>query len=64
MMAFDTDVLTEILLGDPAYVDRAATIPSHEQAVPVIVVEEIMRGRLQVIRQAEEGWAKVSLSYA
>ena len=64
MMAFDTDVLTEILLGDPTYVDRAATIPPHEQAVPVIVVEEIIRGRLQVIRQAEAGRAKVSLSYA
>jgi tRNA(fMet)-specific endonuclease VapC len=64
MMAFDTDVLTEILLGDPTYVARAATIPPHEQAVPVIVVEEIMRGRLQVIRQAEAGRAKVSLSYA
>jgi hypothetical protein len=62
MMACDTDVLTEILLGDPAYVDRAATIPSHEQVVPVIVVEEIMRGRLQVIRQAEAGKAKVGLS--
>jgi tRNA(fMet)-specific endonuclease VapC len=64
MMAFDTDVLTEILLGDPTYVDRAATIPPHEQAVPVIVVEEIIRGRLLVIRQAEAGRAKVSLSYA
>jgi tRNA(fMet)-specific endonuclease VapC len=64
MMAFDTDVLTEILLGDPTYVVRASTIPPHEQAVPVIVVEEIMRGRLQVIRQAEAGRARVSLSYA
>ena len=64
MMAFDTDVLTEILLGNSTYVARAATIPPHEQAVPVIVVEEIMRGRLQVIRQAEAGRAKVSLSYA
>ena len=63
MIAFDTDVLTEILLGDPTYVDRAATIPPHEQAVPVIVVEEIMRGRLQVIWQAESGKARVSLSY-
>ena len=41
MKAFDTDVLTEILLGDPTYVARAATIPPHEQAVPIIVIEEL-----------------------
>jgi hypothetical protein len=45
MIAFDTEVLTEVLLGDAAYAARAAAIPLHEQAVPVIVSEEIMRGR-------------------
>ena len=45
MIAFDTDVLTEVLLGDATYAARAAAIPLHEQAVPVIVSEEIMRGR-------------------
>jgi tRNA(fMet)-specific endonuclease VapC len=64
MIAFDTDVLTEILLGDPTFVARAVTIPSHEQAVPVVVIEEIMRGRLQVIRQAEAGQARVNLPRA
>ena len=64
MKAFDTDVLTEILLGDPTYVARAATIPPHEQAVPVIVIEELLRGRLHVIRQAEAGQAKVDLARA
>jgi predicted nucleic acid-binding protein len=64
MIAFDTDVLTEILLGDPAFVARAATIPPHEQAVPVVVIEEIMRGRLQVIRRAEAGHARVNLPRA
>ena len=48
MIAFDTDVLTEILLGNATYVTRAAAIPLHEQAVPVIVIEEIMRGRLNI----------------
>jgi predicted nucleic acid-binding protein len=47
MIAFDTDVLTEILLGEPIFVARAATTPPNEQAVPIIVIEEIMRGRLQ-----------------
>jgi tRNA(fMet)-specific endonuclease VapC len=64
MIAFDTDVLTEVLLGNSAYVGRAAAIPLHEQAVPVIVVEEIMRGRLNIIRQAEAGRASISLARA
>ena len=47
MIAFDTDVLTEILLGNATYVTRAAAIPLHEQAVPVIVIEEIMQGQVK-----------------
>ncbi|HEY4723957.1 MAG TPA: type II toxin-antitoxin system VapC family toxin [Anaerolineae bacterium] len=61
---FDTDVLTAILLGNPALVERAAAIPVREQAVPVIVIEEIMRGRLNVIRQAEAGRANVNIAHA
>ena len=64
MKAFDTDVLTEVLLGDPTYVARAAMIPPHEQAVPVVVIEELLRGRLHVMRQAEAGQAKVDLARA
>jgi predicted nucleic acid-binding protein len=52
LIAFDTDVLTKVLLGNARYAVRAAAIPLHEQAVPVIVLEEIMRGRLNIIRQA------------
>ena len=44
MIAFDTDVLTEILLGDPTFGARAVTISPHEQAVPVVVIEEICVG--------------------
>ncbi|MGH9840223.1 MAG: type II toxin-antitoxin system VapC family toxin [Blastocatellia bacterium] len=64
MIAFDTDVLTEILMGNAPFVSRAATIPVHEQAVPVIAIEEIIRGRLNVIRQAEAGKSKISLERA
>lgn len=64
MIAFDTDVLTAILLGDALYTARAAAIPVREQAVPVIVIEEILRGRLNVIRQAEAGKTKLSLERA
>ena len=64
MKAFDADVLTEVLLGDPTYVACASMIPLHEQAIPVIVVEELLRGRLHVIRRAEAGQAKVTLAQA
>ena len=64
MIAFDTDVLTEILLGDAGYRSRAAAIPEHEQTVPVIVIEEILRGRLNIIRQAEANHAKISMERA
>jgi tRNA(fMet)-specific endonuclease VapC len=64
MIAFDTDVLKEILLGNPTFAASAATIPPREQAVPVVVIEEILRGRLQVIRQAEAGTARVNMPRA
>lgn len=64
MIAFDTDILTGILVGATEFVVRAARIPRYEQAVPVVVIEEIIRGRLQVIRQAEVGTARVDLSRA
>ena len=64
MIAFDTDILTEILVEALEFVTRASSIPRHEQAVPVVVIEEIMRGRLQVIRQAEAGTARVDLARA
>ncbi len=43
---------------------RAAAIPLHEQSVPVIVIEEVMRGRLNIIRQAEAGRTSLSLARA
>lgn len=64
MIAFDTDVLTEILLGSASFVERAAAIPVRQQAVPIIVIEEVLRGRLNVIRQAEAGKSRISLEQA
>ena len=40
MKAFDTDILTEILAGNPAYAERIAHVPLDEQAVPIVAVEE------------------------
>ncbi len=64
MIAFDTDVLTEILLGNTHLADRAARIAVSEQSVPIVVIEEILRGRLNAIRQAEAGKARISISRA
>ncbi len=64
MKAFDTDILTEILGGNPVYAERIAAVPQNEQAVPIVALEEIIRGRLNVIRQAEAGKARISVARA
>lgn len=64
MIAFDTNILTEVLLGKQPFVERVAAIPIYQQAVPIIVIEELVRGRLNIIRQAEAGKAKISMSRA
>lgn len=61
MIAFDADVLSDIWSGDPELTRRAAEIPVYEQGVPVVVVEEMLRGRLNSIRQAEAGKSKLSI---
>ena len=37
-------------------------MPPHAQAVPIIVIAELLQGRLHVIRQAEARQAKVNLA--
>jgi tRNA(fMet)-specific endonuclease VapC len=64
MKAFDADVLSELFRGTSMYVERAALIPSDKQAVTIIVIEEMLRGRLNVIRQAESDRAKVTIERA
>src|SRR5213596_3091131 len=64
MKAFDTDILTEILAGNPAYAERIANVPLDEQAVPIVAVEEIIRGRLNTIRQAEAVKGRISIELA
>jgi len=64
MKAFDTDILTEILAGNPAYAARLANVPLADQAVPIVAVEEILRGRLNTIRQAEAGKTRVTVEQA
>src|SRR5437660_492415 len=61
MKAFDTDILTEILAGNPAYAERIANVPLEEQSAPIVAVEEILRGRLNSIRQAEAGKGRITI---
>jgi predicted nucleic acid-binding protein len=49
MKAFDTDILTQILRGNPALAERVALIPVSEQALPILAAEEVLRGRLNTI---------------
>jgi predicted nucleic acid-binding protein len=49
MIALDTDVLIEILRGNPAIVERVSRVSSDEQSISVVVVEEILRARLNAI---------------
>ncbi|MEN6450214.1 MAG: type II toxin-antitoxin system VapC family toxin [Thermoguttaceae bacterium] len=53
MTVFDTDVFVEILMGNARFVERAAAVPVEQQAISVVTVEEILRGRLHAVRKAE-----------
>jgi tRNA(fMet)-specific endonuclease VapC len=64
MIAYDTDVLVELLKGHPDYAAKARAIPADEQLVPIVVVEEIQRGCLHSIRRAEAGEARISIERA
>jgi tRNA(fMet)-specific endonuclease VapC len=64
LIALDTDIFTEVLYGDPAMVARLAAVPIREQSLPIIVLEEVIRGRFSVIRQAESGRGRVTLEVA
>ena len=64
MKAFDTDILTQILRGNPAFSERVASVPVAEQAIPIVAAEEVLRGRLNGIRQAEAGKAKITIEQA
>lgn len=64
MRAFDTDIPTQILRGNPVYADRVVLIPVAEQALPILAAEEVLRGRLNTIRQAEAGKAKITIEQA
>ncbi len=53
MTALDSDLFTLFLQGHPTIADKVSTISPDELVLPVVVVEEVMRGRLSAIRQAQ-----------
>ncbi len=55
MIAIDADVASELIYGTPEYVIRANRFPPDEQFLPIVVVEEMLRGRMSSIRRAESG---------
>ena len=66
MIAFDSDIWTEISHGDPACLQRVQSIPRESQFVPIVVAEESLRGWLDYIRKAEskKDMAKLCVAYA
>ena len=64
MIAFDSDVLSDIWAGRQDYVLRASLIPHDEQSIPIVVAEEMLRGRFDVIRKAESGKLSIDLTRA
>jgi tRNA(fMet)-specific endonuclease VapC len=64
MKAFDTDVVSHFLMGTVAIAERVVSIPRDEQTVPIVVLEEIARGRLNIIRQAQQGKGRITIDVA
>jgi tRNA(fMet)-specific endonuclease VapC len=64
MTAFDTDVLSDIVNGHATYQLRLQTIPEPDRCVPVVVLEETFRGRLDGIRKAQAGQVRIPLNRA
>jgi tRNA(fMet)-specific endonuclease VapC len=64
MTAFDTDILNELLLRNVVYTQRADLIPEADRVIPVVALEEVLRGRLDGIRRAQAGRVKLTVERA
>jgi tRNA(fMet)-specific endonuclease VapC len=64
MKAFDADVLTLIFHGNAAYAQKLAQIPAADRTIPIVAAEQMLRGRLNYIRQTEAGKTKSTLDNA
>lgn len=64
MIALDSDILGLALLGKEPYASRALAIPIHDRGIPIVVAEELLRGRLDQVRKAGAGKSKLTLAGA
>ena len=64
MMTFDADVFSELFFGSATYAARAVAIPPEKQSLPIVVVEEVLRGRLSAVRHAEARRGRIKLDGA
>lgn len=64
LIALDTDVFSDVLYGDPVLELRLRAVPIAEQTMPIVAIEEVIRGRFNSIRQAEAGRGQMSLEEA
>lgn len=64
MTALDSDLFTLFLQGHPVIAAKLSTISLVELSLPVVVVEEVMRGRLNAIRQAQSKKKIIELTEA
>ena len=64
LIALDTDVFTDVMHGDPTLTARLLAVPVAEQTLPVVVLGEVLRGRFNMIRQAEAGRGRMTLEAA
>lgn len=64
MSGFDTDILSELLAENVLYTQRADLIPAADKVVPVVALEEVLRGRLDAIRRAQAGRIRLTLELA
>jgi tRNA(fMet)-specific endonuclease VapC len=53
VIAFDTDILSDLTDRVPAVVSRAHLVPADQQFVPIVAAEEALRGQLANIRAAQ-----------
>lgn len=64
MIAFDTDILSEVLKGKNFYVDRLKGIPEGDRAITVVVLKELIEGRIKHIEHVETRPRKESIASA
>ena len=64
MMAFDTDIISDMTNGRRDYLDRLSAIEKSAQYAPIVVIEESLRGWLNLLKLAESRKAKTTLNEA